>query len=78
MINENNINKYGLQSYKEAFDLIQNFRGQGLMIIKELRGRTGLQLADVKTIIDDISNNEEAYKQYLYSRKVTGATDSII
>lgn len=48
------------------------------MIIKELRGRTGLQLSDVKTIIDDISNNEEAYKLYLNSRKVTGATDSII
>ena len=71
MINQNNINKYGVECYKTAYQLIQKLRGQELMIIKELRAVTRLNLSDVKTVIEDVKSNENAYYEYLYSNDKT-------
>lgn len=37
MINQNNINKYGVECYKTAYQLIQKLRGQELMIIESVK-----------------------------------------
>ena len=71
MINQNNINKYGVECYKTTYQLIQKLRGQELMIIKELRAATGLNLSHAKTVIEDVKNNENAYYEYLYSNDKT-------